>query len=326
MNRSRAGQSIRVGLYSTRSIAPAQRHEAWRQRHWPSLAPLYETRPLEPFDVESREVQVGEVRIIQASITAQHYERTDDMIRGSDPDFLAVQFMVEGRARGMFDDKAFSHVPGTLLFGDMTRTSRHQSTRSRTVTLAVPRDVALSRGIDPRVAHGQVVAGGSAGLFGAHLLRIVEAAPSLPAQRADQIAETVLGLLGIAYADLGQPGHGRGRTEAGTLALRARAEIEQRLGSPLLSVGNLARSLDMSRSSLHRLFAQEGGVRAYIRERRLQAALRALEGEGGERIGQIAERLGFSDAAHLSRLFRARFGITPSDARSGSRPSDLPQP
>jgi AraC-like DNA-binding protein len=65
------------------------------------------------------------------------------------------------------------------------------------------------------------------------------------------------------------------------------------------------------------LFAQEGGAQAYIRERRLQAALRALQAQGHrEPIGLIAERLGFSDGAHMSRLFRARFGITPSDARA----------
>ena len=33
----------------------------------------------------------------------------------------------------------------------------------------------------------------------------------------------------------------------------------------------------------------------------------------------IAERLGFSDAAHLSRLFRSRFGLSPSDCRAEAR-------
>lgn len=314
-----AATGLPVGCYSTRAISPADRHEAWRQRHWPSLAPFYETRPLECFDVESREVQIGGLRIIDASITAQHYERADTMLRASDPDFLAVQFMVEGQARGVFGDTAFTHVAGSVLFGDMARTSRHESTASRSATLAVPRDVALRLGIDPAVAHGQVIAGAAAGLLGAHLLQIVEAAPMLPAAREEQLARTILDLLVIAADPLRDGGSGRVAAMPGAAVVRARGEIENRLGSPTLTVGDLARRLGMSRSSLHRLFATNGGVRAYIRERRLEAALRALQGQDhGESIGSIAERLGFSDGAHLSRLFRARFGMTPSDARAGA--------
>ena len=87
-------------------------------------------------------------------------------------------------------------------------------------------------------------------------------------------------------------------------------------------MANLCRRLGLSRSSLHRLFEQEGGVQAFIRERRLEAARLALgDPANREPIYAIAERLGFSDAAHLSRLFRERFGQSPSDFRMQSRAS-----
>ena len=72
--------------------------------------------------------------------------------------------------------------------------------------------------------------------------------------------------------------------------------------------------------NFHRLFEAEGGVQAYIRERRLEAARLALgDPANGEPIYAIAERLGFSDAAHLSRLFRERFGASPSQFRAQGR-------
>jgi len=225
--------------------------------------------------------------------------------------------MVDGHARGLFGETSFEHVPGSLLFADMARTSRHESTASRSMTLAVPRDIALRLGIDPARAHGQVRGGAGAALLGAHLLQIIEAAQMLPAALEEQLARTILDLLVVAADVRGGADGGLMAAAPSAAALRVRDEIESRLESPSLKVGDLARRLGMSRSSLHRWFAEEGGVQPYIRERRLQAALRALKDHSAqEQIGAIAERLGFSDGAHLSRLFRARFGMTPREFRA----------
>ena len=73
-------------------------------------------------------------------------------------------------------------------------------------------------------------------------------------------------------------------------------------------------------AELHRAFQPEGGVEAYIRDRRL-AAVHAALGDSTERrpIIELAEAFGFSDGAHLSRLFRSRYGVTPTDHRAGAR-------
>jgi AraC-like DNA-binding protein len=102
------------------------------------------------------------------------------------------------------------------------------------------------------------------------------------------------------------------------MAARARTEIRANLESPSLNVAGLCRRLNISRSTLHRLFESEGGVQTYIRNSRLDAGrIALLDSTNDERIGAIAERLGFSDAAHFSRLFRARFDETPSQCRGG---------
>ncbi len=56
---------------------------------------------------------------------------------------------------------------------------------------------------------------------------------------------------------------------------------------------------------------------ARVNELRLQKAFALLNerGGGGRRISEIALQAGFSDISHFNRLFRARFGDTPSGVR-----------
>ena len=86
------------------------------------------------------------------------------------------------------------------------------------------------------------------------------------------------------------------------------------------------------------MFAAKGeSVANYLRELRLRRAHDLLtHGDASkEQIGDIAYRCGFEDPVHFTRLFRQRFGLTPSELRSsvaspsletgtpGSRPTAL---
>ena len=99
---------------------------------------------------------------------------------------------------------------------------------------------------------------------------------------------------------------------------RARVErvIEERLGSAMLTVVNLCRWTGMSRSSLYRLFDDDGGVQAFIRTRRLARVAEELRNREAGRVADIAERWGFCDAAYLARVFREVHGVTPSAYRA----------
>jgi AraC-like DNA-binding protein len=68
----------------------------------------------------------------------------------------------------------------------------------------------------------------------------------------------------------------------------------------------------------------------HIVERRLVAAHQEITVPGARQttIADLAYRWGLSSQAHFARLFRARFGMTPSEARaeatrSGAQVSDL---
>ena len=71
----------------------------------------------------------------------------------------------------------------------------------------------------------------------------------------------------------------------------------------------------MSRATVYRLFAEVGGVQSHIRRARLQAARLALQNSSVQ-IARIAERYSLGEHAYFSRIFRAEFGMTPSEYRA----------
>jgi AraC-like DNA-binding protein len=74
----------------------------------------------------------------------------------------------------------------------------------------------------------------------------------------------------------------------------------------------------MSERTLHRVFGESGQtVTEFIRSYRFDGILGDLRSpaSAGEAISRIAARWGIHDMPHFTRTFRARYGISPSEAR-----------
>lgn len=314
-----SGGRLALQRFSTAGVPKKDRHEAWTNRDWPSLAPVYRTVPTEPFECVSDRLILGDIVINYVDISGQRWTREKAQLRSFDPDHLVVVVTQQGLAHGTVAGMPFKTTPGDIQLVDLGRTSSHVSTASRTITVAVPRKLASARGIDAAELHGAVLRSGLTGLFASHVLSVRDAVAAMAVEDGALLARGVLDLLGLALAGAGRA---NGEQAAGTngAAAAARTLIERDLGAASLSIARLCQTLGISRSTLHRLFESDGGVQAYIRKRRLEAVRRALsEPSSFEPIHMLAERLGFSDAAHLSRLFRAEYGMTPSDCRGEAR-------
>lgn len=96
---------------------------------------------------------------------------------------------------------------------------------------------------------------------------------------------------------------------------RAKRMMEDTAREPA-SMPGLARSLGISYSYFRREFRRRTGIspRQYQLRIRMQRAQRLL-GSSDESLKQIADRLGFSSAYHLSLAFKAEFGLAPSHWR-----------
>lgn len=91
---------------------------------------------------------------------------------------------------------------------------------------------------------------------------------------------------------------------------RARERLAEALGEPL-TIADLADETGVSRFALIRRFAREVGLtpHAWRMQRRVEAARGLLA--HGTAPAEAAAALGFADQAHLTRLFRRQFGMTP---------------
>ncbi len=96
------------------------------------------------------------------------------------------------------------------------------------------------------------------------------------------------------------------------ILLRARDRLVADLANPP-DLNALARDCGTNRTTLQHLFQAKLGmsVFGYLREQRLQRALRLLAA-GGHGIDEVATRVGYRHGHNFTRAFKQRFGLTPS--------------
>lgn len=82
-------------------------------------------------------------------------------------------------------------------------------------------------------------------------------------------------------------------------------------------IKDICQSIGCSKSTLITAFKREYGmtVNKYITEVRLTEAIRMLH-SGVKNIGEIAISTGFTDQSYFSKVFSARYGISPSEYRN----------
>jgi len=97
------------------------------------------------------------------------------------------------------------------------------------------------------------------------------------------------------------------------------AEIARRYSDPAIDVDSLAGRLGESRRNVQRLLEETGkSFTTHVAEHRLQRAYAMLTDPtyAHVRIIDIALAAGFSDVSHFNRMFRRRFGDSPSGVRT----------
>jgi AraC-like DNA-binding protein len=132
---------------------------------------------------------------------------------------------------------------------------------------------------------------------------------------AGQLARHIVGLVAALCADaIGQRSGFGDRT-----LLRAKEYIEDHLGELDLSPERVAAAHNISVRTLHRLFeSEQHSVGGWIRAQRLEHCRSDLEdiAQDREPVSAIGARWGFWDAAHFSRLFKARYRMSPRAYRA----------
>lgn len=309
-------ERIPVVRYSTEDLPPEDRYRAWLLRDWPRREQIYRTEPSEPFNTRWEIAQLGDVTFIHTEITGMRWERRLQDIRLSDFDPIIINMMVDGLAQGDMDGRPFYEPSGTLHFHDLGRPSIHVSTASTTYSIIIARPLAQQVFGSLHDVHGLVVPAAAAEMLFAHAEQTRRALPRLDIMVAARLGRVFLELAAIALAEV-RPRETPRLTADKLLLQRAVEEIDRNLGDGKITIADLCKVVGISRARMFAIFKAEGGIHNFIARQRLDRARAALaEIDRAEPIGNIAHRLGFSDAPHLSRAFRVHFGMSPRDYRA----------
>lgn len=93
------------------------------------------------------------------------------------------------------------------------------------------------------------------------------------------------------------------------------AYVQANYASDILTIPDLAQAFSMSDSTLLRQLKRLTGLTTakYLQEVRMDAARQLLENRTYRSVSQVATKVGYSDPRSFSRIFKSRFGKSPSD-------------
>lgn len=306
-------------FFSTNGIAARDAYEAWRCREWPSLAPVFDTRPGEgAFFANSETFVFRDLAITRSRMAGLDYARSGNRIRADGIDHLGILILFNGSQDGDAEGRSLACGGGVVL-ADLSRPSHWTSTASRSMTFAIPRAVAEEVLPPVRSLHGLVLVADRAQPLIDHVRALAPHLLGLPVTSGPALVRAFLHMLALVLDRPAVPEvEGETRAVLG-LALRRRAEmlLEQHFHDPAFGVQELAGLLGLSRSALYRLFEPGGGVAVFIRDRRLQRLRAALADPADHRrVAEKAYACGFADQAQFIRAFRRAYGMTPVEYRA----------
>jgi AraC-like DNA-binding protein len=304
------------------AVSPGNAHEydLWRF----GMSPLFVMDALDPsarstFQVAATSYQFADVAVCHGSASATTFKRTAQTIARSGLDNICLVVHLSGGCVLDIEGRSTDVGAGDIFLIDLSRRCVISAPDYTSLSIVLPRAALAQFLPDLDNLHGLVLPKASPfnTMLVNHLQTLFAEIPSLGAR---DVRASARGTASLIAALVGASANGReATTQAASVAsLQAlRRMIEANLADPGLGPEFLCQQLAMSRATLYRLFEPLGGVRRYIQQRRLTRAYQTITdpARGGERVGTIAVRLGFTNDSVFSRAFREAYGMSPTDLR-----------
>jgi AraC-like DNA-binding protein len=310
--------SVPLTLLDLSRLPPLERYENWRE----SISVLFESewtpsRPGELFEARVAAAHLGQLLIGEAFSRAQAMNRTPAMIKRDGLDHFLLQVYLLGGTSGRWGAQRCSALEiGDVLLLDLAQPVVSRTQDFRCLTLAVPRAMMAARLAAPERYHGCRLPRDSVlgRVLGEHLRTLWQVTGRAGAVDARAMACGLVDLVGAYFRDASVGEIESQPSVALSLRETIRGYIDKHLHRADLSPEELANCFRISRSYLFALFKPLGGVSGYIRQRRLARAHAMLSRPlQGRRVTDVSLMVGFNNAAHFSRAFRERFGVTPRE-------------
>ncbi|MFJ2993656.1 helix-turn-helix domain-containing protein [Pandoraea sp. NPDC087047] len=306
-------------LISTDTIEPSLRDDFWRE----VTRPFCETQRSSasragPLEGSMLIRTVGAMTLGSTTFNAQRYVRDNRTILRSGLDDYLIHVVAAGSIRGDFAGRDVKATPGSICVIDLARPYACDVDDGIRLATTVPR-ASVDKRLGRRDLHGFVLAPGRplTRLLVSYLQGLHDVSAHLSASEDIAVQDAFVTLLAAGLTQAA-PAHAEPKSVLGR-ALRERllAFIDTHLTHPELGPMLLMQRFRISRAHLYRAFADDGGIVRVIRNKRLNAAYKALiDPSGAARpTAGVASDYGFSDMTRFRKAFAASFGLTPDDAR-----------
>lgn len=305
-----------------RSIALSQ----WRDWAVSTIAPIDVT----VFDTDRFAARwsshgVGQLRLLQLHAPAQRVVHcgTDGSAGLATPTIQLI-YARSGALKTMMGGRRFTVEPGQFVLLDNTRFYQMEmDTAHEAIDIMMPQSWLEKYLPDPEAVLARPISAtrGWGAPFGALIETMIRDLDDSPLPRP-RLAEQVGTLLTLATGFRESAEHSGGSRRRGQLARQILRRIESDHDDPELTAERVARELGISRRYLQILLASVG--KSFVLELngvRLDRASTLLADPRADvlTIGEIAFRCGFLDSGYFTRLFRRRFGMTPTMWRRRER-------
>jgi AraC family transcriptional regulator, positive regulator of tynA and feaB len=314
--------------FSTAEVPEHLRLEYWNEHTGNAFTPLV-SDPVDPhaFSARLTRTQVGDIRVAEArSDPAVVYHSRQHVARAREAVYLLC-LQLDGFSVTRQQGRESLLRYGDFHLLDSSRPYQLSFQQSnRMLVLAVPQRDLARRLANPESIIGLPVSGKTgipcllSSLLCGYWQQRRSGYPGEDRYLSPRFSEAILDLIATAYGSLtgASPEH-----SSISVARReqVRSYIESHLHDPSLTPGRIADSVHLSARRLHQLFEADGEtVGSYILRRRLEECARAISdpSQHGRTVTEIAFLHGFNNASHFGRVFRERFGATPSEYRRKS--------
>ncbi len=305
---------------STDSIESRHRTDFWRSLS----APFYDVSPVVDGQViEGRLASrlLGSFMVGKRQFDARENLRDRARVAQGDMDGYQLELFLDGSLTGDCDGTDMRLDPGDIGVFDYARPHRTRQTAGTSLMLYMPRD-RVDAATGGRSVHGTVLRAHGPGtrLVASILHGLADVMPDMPDRDAMTIDSAMIDLIAASIAGQQSGTEDSAGAVQRILQREILAFIRANLADPDLGPDMLVYRFRISRAHLYRMFPGHGGVARLIREERLKHAWRDLHRHRSRAITAIAYDYGFSSGNQFLRAFRARYGLTPSQARQQPGP------
>ncbi len=299
--------------------APArERIDYWREEV------LRRTRPEVPaagqgFRARLRRIVLSEVELIEHASDPVISSRSPTRTRFDGGEDIALE-LIRGGVSNLTHNGQHVLRPGNLWLVDYARPFQTTLSRHRASGVVLSRRrvrEVLGEDLSALAGH-RIAPRGLAAVLRSHVMSTLDQAPHMTAAErviaTNAAAEMMLAVLQaerFGVIDAERFGDGLYRA--------AMTAIERMCSDPDLSPERVAIAVGCSRATLYRLFtSREQSVAAEVWRARLDSAWRHLRSTDGiaRPVADVARLCGFADVPTFNRMFKRRYGMTPTDARS----------